>query len=520
MDQRFERAPIGVLDVRPDGEVSDSNEAARDLLDADADALAGRPVASVFPESVDETLPRTFEGSPEAVSVEEYYPGLDRWLSVDVVPTAGRVTVYLQDATEHRRASEALDRRQEDLARLTVINELISDVLAELVAASSRAEIAETICERLGETEIYEFAWVGERAVDGEAVTVRAAAGETGRTMAEVRSHLEAGPSLPEETAVETGEPVTVQPLGDDERVPEAIRRAAFADGLGSLLAIPLTYGSSVYGVVGIYASDREAFSARERASFHTLGEMAGYAINASRQRSLLLSDTVVELVLEVTDPTAPLVAAADEHDATLELEGLVPQGERPLCYLTVSDAAPGAVADSLVAAGGVEGCRIIEAFEDRGSLEVTFAADPATPASLLASRGLELRSGTVDDDGARLAIALPPGEDVRRIASGLTREFDGRVVAKRERERSIETAREFRTDLRERLTERQETALRTAFLADYFESPRGSSAEEVGSALDITGSTLLHHLRAGQRKLLAAFFEAPGDPSTTAERE
>ena len=42
---------------------------------------------------------------------------------------------------------------------------------------------------------------------------------------------------------------------------------------------------------------------------------------------------------------------------------------------------------------------------------------------------------------------------------------------------------------------------LRTAYLADYFESPWRSTAEEVASALDITGSTLLYHLRAGQRK-------------------
>jgi predicted DNA binding protein len=83
--------------------------------------------------------------------------------------------------------------------------------------------------------------------------------------------------------------------------------------------------------------------------------------------------------------------------------------------------------------------------------------------------------------------------------------------VAKRERERDVTTAREFRDELQDRLTDRQENALRTAFFANYFESPRGSSAAEVAKALDITGPTLLHHLRAGQRKLLAEFL-APGD--------
>jgi predicted DNA binding protein len=90
-----------------------------------------------------------------------------------------------------------------------------------------------------------------------------------------------------------------------------------------------------------------------------------------------------------------------------------------------------------------------------------------------------------------------------------VTRRFDAEVLAKREEEREIETAQEFRNDLHDRLTDRQETVLRTAFLADYFESPRGSAAEEVAAALDITAPTLLYHLRAGQRKLLEEFFQS-----------
>jgi hypothetical protein len=89
-----------------------------------------------------------------------------------------------------------------------------------------------------------------------------------------------------------------------------------------------------------------------------------------------------------------------------------------------------------------------------------------------------------------------------------VTREYDAEFVAKEERERSVTTAREFRDELDDRLTDRQETVLRTAYLADYFDSPRGSTAEEVAASLDITGSTLLYHLRAGQRKLLDVYLE------------
>ena len=110
-----------------------------------------------------------------------------------------------------------------------------------------------------------------------------------------------------------------------------------------------------------------------------------------------------------------------------------------------------------------------------------------------------------VSPETSEVVVEPPPEEGVRSSAASVSRPHEVTVAAKREREREVTTAREFRDELQARLTDRQENALRTAFLANYFESPRGSSAEEVADALDITGSTLLHHLRAGQRKLLRA---------------
>ena len=57
---------------------------------------------------------------------------------------------------------------------------------------------------------------------------------------------------------------------------------------------------------------------------------------------------------------------------------------------------------------------------------------------------------------------------------------------------------------------------LRTAYLADYFESPRGSTSKEVAETLDITGPTVLYHLRRAQQKLIEAFLnDDPEIPST-----
>lgn len=510
MDDRFERAPVGMIEVTGDGTVQAVNDAACDMLDVSESTAVGDPIRTVFPESVDASVPRAFETSiDEERAVEEYYPGLDQWLSVSVVPLDDSVTVYLDDVTEAYRTERRLDRLDEDVRRLTIINRLISDVLAEMVDASTRAEIAATICDRLGETDIYEFAWVGERDLGTDDVTVRASAGSTGRTLSEIDGCLDSPTQTPEERAIDAGEPAIVQPLGQAESVPEPVRRAAFADGLQSLLAIPLTYGSSVYGVVGIYATDKNAFSERERESFGTLGEMAGFAINATRNRSLLLSDTIVELTLDIGASGDPLARLASDEDATLSVTGFVPQEGELRCYLAVSDADPNALGESVTDYDGIGPARVIDDHSDGGTIEVTLADD--TLLGRLASLGVTVESATFGTDGGEAVVELPPDENVRRIAESVTRPHDATVVAKRERERDVTTAREFRDELRDKLTDRQENALRTAFFANYFESPRGSSAEEVADALDITGPTLLHHLRAGQRKLLAEFI-APND--------
>lgn len=509
MNDRREAAPVGIVEATPDGTITAINDRAQELLEIDRDRAVGSSIDGTLPQSVEAAVPAAFDGPIEGPrSIEEYYPVLDRWFEVTLVPGDDAVAVYLQDRTPRRRSKRRVESLEGELDRLAVLDEVVSDILAELVDASSREAIAETICERLGRSDLYEFAWLGERKVGGEAIVVRAAAGSTGRTLDHVTECLTDGRPCPERRAIESGQPQVIQPIAAEESIPEPIRRAAFADGLQSMLAIPLTYGSTVYGVVGVYASDRAAFSDRERSSFGTLGEVAGFAVNAVRHRTLLLSDTLVELTFRVTDRSDPLVGVAANHGATLSLAGVVPrEDERLRCYFEADGADPGSIADALETSESIAEPRIVRAYDEStgGTIEATLG--PETALGLLAASGATIRSVEVDD-GATIVIELPPDDDVRRIAEGFSRAFDSDLRAKREVERPVATAQEFRDRLDDRLTEKQERALRTALLADYFESPRGSSAEEVAETLDITGPTLLYHLRAGQRKLLEAFFE------------
>ncbi|WP_368085903.1 helix-turn-helix domain-containing protein [Halalkalicoccus paucihalophilus] len=76
-------------------------------------------------------------------------------------------------------------------------------------------------------------------------------------------------------------------------------------------------------------------------------------------------------------------------------------------------------------------------------------------------------------------------------------------------RERPLKTQRTFRTVCGERLTEKQEAVLQTAYLSGYFESPRVQTGREVAASLDVSQPTFTHHLRAAQRKICEVLFDA-----------
>jgi predicted DNA binding protein len=79
--------------------------------------------------------------------------------------------------------------------------------------------------------------------------------------------------------------------------------------------------------------------------------------------------------------------------------------------------------------------------------------------------------------------------------------------VGYHEHERPVETRQEFRAELADRFTDRQETALRTAFLGGFFEWPRQIDGNELADAMDISRPTYHQHLRAAQQKVLEELF-------------
>jgi predicted DNA binding protein len=526
MDDVLDHVGDGVLVVDAEWHVTRTNAVATTLLDREGSALVGTDVREAFTGSVESTFHDHFggeESTPTSVTFEEYFPDLDAWLEVRTVPVEDGLAVYLRDVTDRRGLEDALAEGGAELERLNRINAIIGEIIRDLVGATTREEIEATVCERLAASELYEFTWIGEREPTGGRITHRTTAGDSGGIV-DLVVDTEGSPDEPEpleHTVLRTGETRIVRQLVD-ESIPEPVRRIAFARGLQSAIAVPLRYGSTTYGVLGVYATRPDAFSERERESLETLGVATGFVINAARQRNLLLSDTVVELTFRVTDPEDVFVAASDRLDCSLAVEGVVPLAEGTLlCYVDVEGATPGDLLETVADRGEVEGGRIVyEASEEEsmagGLVEVTIAG--ASPLLSLTERGATVRTAEYDDGVGRLVAEIAPDEDVREVVAATVGALSGsELLAKREHQRPVETAGEFRSSLHERLTDRQRTALRVAHHGGYFQSPRDSTAEELAEGLGVSSPTLHYHLRAAQGKLVDAFLdEAPGEAGRT----
>lgn len=503
MDDRFDHLSEGVLTLDASGSIAEANAPAARLLGRELEDLCRVHIEDALPDAAQPQVASATEWVDGDVAFMEYFPTLDRWLAVRSVQTDHGPTVYLGDVTDRERQRRGLETRRTEVQTLTQITATISDVLAELVHASTREEIERTLCDHLHDADLYRFAWIAEPVVGEASITISASAGADD-VLEQLRDGFGGEPPSPEQRALETGEVQLVTGLADAGAAPDPIRRAAFAQGLYSCVAVPLTYGSTVYGVLGIYTDRQDALTDREHGSYAALGRVAGFAIHATRQRRLVLSDTVVELTYRIADPTAPLAAASTALGEPLTVDGVVPVGEGELlAYVSLADATAGDLAAHLEPETPARPIR------DEGSDLVEVHLDDGSPLTVLADLGTTLRAATFDGT-AEIVVETTPDADLRELDGRLAEAFNTvELATKREQERSVETAGEFRRALRDRLTDRQLTVLQMAHLADYFESPRGSTSEEVAGSLGITSPTFLHHLRAAERKLLAAFFEA-----------
>jgi hypothetical protein len=391
-------------------------------------------------------------------------------------------------------AFEGLDDTQETVSRtgrLGGVVETLDGVGEALSVAGSREEIETTVCETLLENETYTGAWIIEQERQRDRIVVREHAGD------EPERFEEASSATIVEQALQTDR-VLVAP---DHSRPSADER-------GLLAAVPVIHGGTNYGALVVRAEGRGAFDDPERTVLADLGRRIGLTITATERRQLLLGDTVVALTLRYTDREAVLVDLATTLDCAVGLEGVVAADAHSLlCFLNVEGVSGETVLGWVSETGRIGDARLIRGFEDGALLEVVI--ENGSPMLTLTERGGTVTQLTVEDGAAEVVSEFAPNVGVRALVDELSRNYPSTTLrGKQEMTPTEQTPTGFRESMDERLTDKQQSVLRAAFHAGYFEWPRGSTAEELAESMDISSPTLHNHLRRAQQKLLGVAFD------------
>jgi len=69
----------------------------------------------------------------------------------------------VRDITARKEREREIATQRDELATLAQVHVLIQDVIRALGSVATRADIKETVCEALVESDLYQFAWIGER---------------------------------------------------------------------------------------------------------------------------------------------------------------------------------------------------------------------------------------------------------------------------------------------------------------------------------------------------------------------
>jgi len=419
------------------------------------------------------------------------------------------IAAAARDITDRRRRERKLARQRDGLATLDRINELLLETTRELIETSSRAAVERIVCERLAASDLYRFAWVGERELDGDRILPRESAGGgdgylDAVTITADESAADAGPTA---RAMRTGE---VQVAAVDDPCFEPYREQARERGIESVAAVPLRHGEAVYGVLAVCAGREDAFSDRERAGFDVLGRTVGFVIYAARNRQLLFADAVVELEFDLGRERSVIANAAAALGCQLRLDGYVSSGDRWILYLSVDGATPAAVVETASADPLIERGRVISEAGHDGRIELILAESSLL--HTVTAAGATVRTITADGSGARLVVEAPMEVDVRDVVEQVRAEYPGaELVARHEHDREVTTVGRP-GGLLDALTDRQREAVEAAYRAGYFAWPRESTAEAVAGSLGVTAPTLHAHLRKAERTILSALLDGDGD--------
>ncbi|SFL54511.1 PAS domain S-box-containing protein [Halogranum rubrum] len=512
----LEVAPETIATVSKEGEIAYLNSRGAELFHVDTpDEVYGQSLFEYIHDEDRDSLETMVAGVDTAQEQAGFMEGRFltngdvRYIEVGAAPITYEqkpaVQLVIRDVTDRRRREKEVERQRDQLEKLDRLNAVIRDIDQALVKASSREEIERTVCDRLVVADRYVSAWIGNDQATSREVTPRASAGNVEEYLDSVKITVGGGTTGegPSGKALATREPQVVQDIEADPRF-EPWREAALERGYRSSIAVPLVYGETTYGALNIYASESYAFDADEQAVLTELGETIGHAINAAESKRALLTDRLNELDFHIEDSDPFLGDVSKRLGCTFTFEGMVSEpGGSYLEYFSTQCEDTDGILAMATASDHVEHVRLVGEHDDEALFEFIFTHDLIV--RIFGKLGGKVQRMVVENGVHMVTVEFPYNTDIHTIVESLDATYEHvDLLAQRETERELESRQELWATFRESLTERQWSALQTAFYAGFFDWPRASTGEEVAESLGISPATFHEHLRTAQRKLLS----------------
>lgn len=499
---------------QPDNPLVWVNEGFERMTGYDAEEVLGQNCRflqgeETDPEKIGEIRAAIEAEEPITVEVRNYRKnGMPFWNQVDVVPIyddAGELVHFLgsqSDISDRKEHEAELRQQREQLVALNGLNRVIRNINSGLVSLSTRDEIESLVCSSLTESDSYVGAWIGEANRTDGTVSVRACEGvEESFVDAEIAATA-AGDDTPTKRALDTRELQAVSEVSGDRHGgwgEEAERR-----GYRAAVAIPIGFQEFQYDVLTIYADRPQAFSGQERDAVAELGKIVGHAINAIERKEALLNNVVTELEFDLRDGVDPIIAATTDSDLVVEFDHTVPtRDDAAVQFVRLTGEDASEALDLFESLDGVDHVRLVGEREDERIVEVRWTEEPAT--LMFAEYGGYVTEARIEDGSFRVVVELPHEVNVREVIDVVQGRFpNSELIAQRSTTRSVQTLKEFRSAIGDRLTEKQRSALEAAYAAGYFSWPRESTGEEIAEALGVSPPTFHQHLRLGLAELLS----------------
>lgn len=423
-----------------------------------------------------------------------------------------RVAV-VRDVSERKAHEHQLKIKQTKLAALAEVNTVVREITDAVLEQSTRAEIEQLVCDALAAFDAYRFAWIGEVDPRTQEIVPHAKANTQGY-LDEISISTDPDDPMsrgPAGRAVETQQLQVSQDVFTDPLF-EPWRPIAKQWDYRSVAVIPITHDGTLYGILGLYSDEADAFSAEKQAIIEQLGEIIGHAIVSVERKQALMSDAVSELEVEIRDVFSA-VDGLDSFDGEIRFDRAIPVGGDTYLQYGSAPTEMRPMLNQLEAESEVcESATVLAESETELSFELRLSEPPVT--SVVASVGGSVTDAVIHDNDLRMTVHLPQTVDMRQVLNRIQEQYPTvRPVARRQVSRSETTSEAVTCTWIDSLTDRQRASLEAAYFSGYFEWPRDSSGQDLAAAMDISPATFHQHLRAAERKLFTLLL---GDSETS----